>query len=67
MEQKRLGDKLIAELVDAIKASDKKEQIEEYITEVADNCANLCYAGEGLRVLNEYKILIDNIIKELKL
>ena len=67
MEQRRLGDKFIAEIVDAVKDSDKREDINLYIEEVAQGCVLLCKKGEHLRVLNEYKILLDNIRKELNL
>ena len=67
MEQKRLGNKLIAEIVDAVNASNKQDEINSYIEEVAQSCVRLCDKGEHLRVLNEYKILIDNIRKELNL
>lgn len=63
----RIGDIIIAEIVDAIMVSKKKDEIMDYIMEVAEKCADLCYVDENVRVLNEYKILINNLIKMLKL
>lgn len=67
MEQKPFGDELIAEIVEGIEASDKTYELYVYIADVARKCFHLCARGEHLRIFNEYKMLIDNIRKELNL
>lgn len=67
MRNKVLNDNLITEIIEKVEASDKKDTIYKYIAEVAENCAKLCKKGENLRVLNEYKLLIDNLRKEFDL
>lgn len=67
MRQTALNDKLIAELIAKIEGSDKKDELKQYINEVAERCVGLCRNGESVRVLNEYKFLIENLRKHFGL
>ena len=67
MRQKNLDDNLISEIIERAEVSEKRDKIYKYIAEVAENCAKLCVKGENLRVLNAYKLLIDNLKKEFDL
>lgn len=67
MKKSVLSDKFIDAMAEKAKNSDKRLEIEKYISEVAERCAELCKIGESLRVLNEYKIMIDNLKAELEI
>lgn len=67
MIQKPLSNALILELTEKIDRSIKREEIYKYIDEVTQNCAKLCNKGEYLRVLNEYKFMIDVLREEFDL
>ena len=67
MRQTALNDKLIAELIAKIEGSDKKDELKQYINEVSVRCVGLCRNGESVRVLNEYKFLIENLRKHFGL
>lgn len=67
MIQTTLNDKLIAKIVESAETSGKKDKVEKYIGEVAERCCKLCAKGENLRVLNEYKLMIENLRKEFNL
>lgn len=67
MIQTTLNDKLIVELITKIEESDRKNDINQYIKEVAERCAALCRNGECVRVLSEYKLLIENLRKRFGL
>ncbi len=64
MQKKNLDDKLIAEIIEKVETSYKKDLIYKYISDVSENCAKLCAMGENLRVLNTVKLMIDNLINE---
>lgn len=65
MRKKPLNDEVIADLIESIENSEKRQLIHDYISEVTQTCVNLCNKGENVRVLNEYKIMIKNIRKHL--
>lgn len=67
MQKKNLDDKLIAEIIEKVETSYKKDLIYKYIADVSKNCAKLCAMGENLRVLNTVKLMIDNLINEFDL
>lgn len=67
MQKKNLDDKLIAEIIEKVETSYKKDLIYKYISDVSENCAKLCAMGENLRVLNTVKLMIDNLINEFDL
>lgn len=67
MQKKKLDDKLIAEIIEKVETSYKKDLIYKYISDVSENCAKLCAMGENLRVLNTVKLMIDNLINEFDL
>ncbi|MDE6585451.1 MAG: hypothetical protein K2K80_02065 [Clostridia bacterium] len=67
MEQKPLNDKLIAAIIENASTCNKREEINQYISEVSEMCAKLCREGEHLRVLGAYKFMIDNLRKRLNL
>lgn len=67
MIQKPLSNALIVELMQKIDGSIKRDEIYNYICEVAQNCVNLCRKGQNTRVLNEFKFLIDNLREEFDL
>lgn len=65
MSKKPLNDEVIANLIESIENSEKRQLIHDYISEVTQTCVSLCNKGENVRVLNEYKIMIKNIRKHL--
>ncbi len=65
MSKKPLNDEVIANLIESIENSEKRQLIHDYISEVTQTCVSLCSKGENVRVLNEYKIMIKNIRKHL--
>ena len=65
MTQRLTGDKLIAAIIEGADRSDKKDKIYAYISETAQRCVQLCGTGENLRVLNEFKFMVENLAKEL--
>ena len=67
MEQTLLNDKLIAAIIEKAECGKRREDLNQYISEVAERCANLCRNGEHLRVLSEYKFMIDNLRKRFNL
>ena len=67
MKKKNLDDNLIAEIIEKVETSYKKDLIYKYISDVSENCAKLCAMGENLRVLNAVKLMMDNLINELDL
>ena len=67
IQKKNLDDNLIAEIIEKVETSYKKDLIYKYISDVSENCAKLCAMGENLRVLNAVKLMMDNLINELDL
>lgn len=67
MTQAVLNDKLILTLTEKIESADNKDKIKQYISEVAETCRGLCRKGESLRVLHEYKMMIDTLRQEFNL
>ena len=66
MQGKIISDKRLAKLIDKFQGSDKKEQLNDYIVCVVTDCARLCAAGLNIRVLNEFKFMLENLAKELE-
>lgn len=64
---KCLDDNLIAELIERIKKSYKKDTIYKYISDAAENCVKLCANGENIRVLNAVNLMLENLTKEFEL
>lgn len=64
---KCLDDDSIADLIERIEKSYKKDTIYKYISDVAENCVKLCAKGEYSRVLNAVKFLMDNLQNEFDL
>ena len=67
MSKKMINDKRLAQLLDKYKECDKKPQLNEYIISVVTECALLCTAELHIRVLNEFKFMLENLAKELEL
>ncbi|MDE7306233.1 MAG: hypothetical protein K2N33_02465 [Clostridia bacterium] len=67
MRGKIINVKRLAQLIDKFQMSDKKEQLNDYIICVVTDCARLCTAGLNIRVLNEFKFMVENLRKELEL
>ncbi len=67
MAERITDDKLIAAIIERAEASENINEINAYIAQVADRCLRLCKTGLNLRVLNEYKFMVENLRKKFNL
>ena len=67
MAQRITDDRLIAAIIERAENSAEKDRVNAYVAEVAERCLQLCKEGQHLRVLNEYKFLVENLRKEFNL
>lgn len=67
MKKTVLSDELVASIVEKIESSDRKADLCKYISETTERCAALCEKGEQVRVLNEYKIMLEVLKKKFDL
>ena len=66
MSKKIINDRRLAQLLDKYRECDKKAQLNDYIVSVVTECALLCTAELHIRVLNEFKFMLENLAKELE-